>query len=138
MRAPETSFDKACREADERRNNLRVVKLNGGEFNDIAFSDIALAKTFADENERRLRFVPLMGKWFVGGKTRNPYKPLAVILRKSSACAAKAFTRNGVQPRTSSFWIRAFIGPTCSPTASAQSFQDRKSSACAAKAFTSR
>jgi putative DNA primase/helicase len=35
------------------------------EFSDIAFSDIALATTFANDNERELRFVPLIGKWFV-------------------------------------------------------------------------
>jgi putative DNA primase/helicase len=35
------------------------------EFSDIAFSDIALAQTFADENAQRLRFVPVLGKWFV-------------------------------------------------------------------------
>jgi D5 N terminal like len=31
----------------------------------IAFSDIALAQEFADRNLNLLRFVPLMGKWFV-------------------------------------------------------------------------
>ena len=31
----------------------------------IAFSDVALANDFADQNLKHLRFVPLMGKWFV-------------------------------------------------------------------------
>src|SRR5438874_262953 len=31
----------------------------------IAFSDIALAQDFADRNIDLLRYVPLMGKWFV-------------------------------------------------------------------------
>jgi putative DNA primase/helicase len=40
-------------------------KLNGGDIQAPAFSDIALALDFADRNLKRLRFVPLMGKWFV-------------------------------------------------------------------------
>ena len=43
----------------------RLKKLNGGDFVDVAFSDIALASEFADQNAKLLRFVPLMGKWFV-------------------------------------------------------------------------
>ena len=43
----------------------RLKKLNGGHFADVAFSDIALASEFADQNAKLLRFVPLMGKWFV-------------------------------------------------------------------------
>jgi putative DNA primase/helicase len=31
----------------------------------IAFSDVALAQEFADQNIKLLRYVPLMGKWFV-------------------------------------------------------------------------
>src|SRR5438874_2417375 len=31
----------------------------------IAFSDVALAQQFADQNIGLLRYVPLMGKWFV-------------------------------------------------------------------------
>ena len=38
---------------------------NGHDTANIAFSDIALAKDFADQNLDLLRFVPLMGKWFV-------------------------------------------------------------------------
>jgi putative DNA primase/helicase len=44
---------------------LRRHGVEPREFSDIAFSDIALAKIFADTNECGLRFVPLIGKWFV-------------------------------------------------------------------------
>ena len=47
------------------RSFASAVEENGKDFVNIAFSDIALAKTFADQNASRLRFVPLMGKWFV-------------------------------------------------------------------------
>src|SRR5262249_34228145 len=61
-----------------------------------------------------------------GGKTLKPIKPRAVLRRV------------GTQPRTSSFCIRTFCDPTCSPAVSAHAFHDRKSSACAANAFASR
>jgi putative DNA primase/helicase len=49
----------------ENKRRKQGKKLNGGNFADVAFSDIALAKEFADQNLNLLRFVPLMGKWFV-------------------------------------------------------------------------
>ena len=55
---PEDNFEEECRKVNSK-------KLNGNDFANIAFSDIALAKEFADQNANLLRFVPLMGKWFL-------------------------------------------------------------------------
>jgi putative DNA primase/helicase len=55
----DNSFEEECRKADER------AKKKPNDFADVAFSDIALATEFANQNLKGLRFVPLMGKWFV-------------------------------------------------------------------------
>src|SRR5262245_35508041 len=55
---------------DYHREKPKVVAINGGDFANIAFSDIALAAEFADKNADLLRFVPIMGKWFVWDGSR--------------------------------------------------------------------
>jgi hypothetical protein len=45
--------------------NEQKLKAKGHNITSIAFSDLALAKDFANQNINLLRFVPLMGRWFV-------------------------------------------------------------------------
>jgi hypothetical protein len=61
--------DKQRVERWEREYPSNATKLrkttNGHDTTNIGFSDVALAKDFADQNLILFRFVPLMGKWFV-------------------------------------------------------------------------
>jgi putative DNA primase/helicase len=59
------TIPKICDEILASAGRLHVVRPAGASGSTTAFSDIALATDFADDNLDLLRFVPLMGKWFV-------------------------------------------------------------------------
>jgi hypothetical protein len=73
--------NEALRRAQDRVADAKK-KPNGGDFTDIAFSDIALAKDFADQNLKLLRFVPLMGKWFAAGSWMSDCSPGSRLRRR--------------------------------------------------------
>jgi putative DNA primase/helicase len=55
-------------ESNPKFQNGKANGLHGGkqaQNGNIAYSDVALAKDFADQNIKLLRYLPLMGKWFV-------------------------------------------------------------------------
>src|SRR5262249_43137534 len=70
----------------------KVIPLkNTDDFATIAFSDIALAKEFADPNSKLLCFVPLMGKWFVwDGKRWEMDVRLTAREHAKATCRAQA------------------------------------------------
>src|SRR5262245_16416449 len=64
----------------------------------IAFSDVALAQQFADQNIGLLRYVPLMGKWFVwDGKRWEMDVRLLARERAKETCRRAAGQCNGAK-----------------------------------------
>ena len=89
----ETDEERVERWEREHPHVRKSRKANGHDIVDIAFSDIALAQEFADQNLNLLRFVPLMGKWFVWDGKRWELDVRLLARERAKGTCRKAATQ---------------------------------------------